>query len=106
MKTSTNLFFHAPRTKLGKWTLVFGTIFVLMFAINILVFMPVADNAPWRQVALPLYGILMLLCGLGAGVTGTLSLIRDHERSWLVWLMLLPGLLVVFLLVGEIFFEH
>jgi hypothetical protein len=48
----------------------------------------------------------MILSGLGAGVLSALSIIRKQERSWLVWLMLLPGLFILFLLAGEIFFPH
>ena len=40
---------------------------------------------------------------LGTGVTGLLAvtLRSQRERSWLVWLMLLPGALILFLLLGE-----
>jgi hypothetical protein len=55
---------------------------------------------------LPFYGILMLLCGLVAGIVGGPAVIRQHERSWLVWLTLLPGLLVLLLLLGEFLYPH
>jgi hypothetical protein len=48
----------------------------------------------------------MLLCGLAAGILGLIAVIRKNERSWLVWLTLLPGLLVLFLLLGEFLFPH
>jgi hypothetical protein len=98
--------FHVPHTVSGKWSLALGAAFVLMFTINVAVLMPVADLAPWRQTVVPFYGILMILSGLGAGVLSALSIIRKQERSWLVWLMLLPGLFILFLLAGEIFFPH
>ena len=56
-----------------------------MFLINSAVFMPTsqsASNAWWRQTLLPFYGILMLLCGLGAGVAGVIAVIRKRERSY------------------------
>ena len=37
---------------------------------------------------------------------GLIAVIRQNERSWLVWLTLLPGVLVLFLLLGEILFRH
>ncbi|RJP47267.1 MAG: hypothetical protein C4583_16830 [Anaerolineaceae bacterium] len=49
----------------------------------------------------PVYGIFMLLCGLAAGIVGLIAITRQHERSWLVWLTLLPGAFVLFLLLGE-----
>jgi hypothetical protein len=80
--------------------------FVALFLINSFVFMQTSSDVPWRHVILPFYGIFMLLCGLGAGVMGLIAVVRQHERSWLVWLMLLPGLFVLFLLVGELLLPH
>jgi len=48
-----------------------------------------------------LVGFAMLGIGLAASITSLIAIIRHHERSWLLWLALLPGLFVVFLLVGE-----
>jgi hypothetical protein len=77
-----------------------------LFLINSFVFMPSSSDAPWRHVILPFYGIFMLLCGLGSGLIGLIAVIREHERSWLVWLMILPGLFILFLLAGELLFPH
>jgi hypothetical protein len=77
-----------------------------MFLINSFVFMPFSGDAPWRHAFLPFYGIAMLLCGLSAMVVALLALIRGHERSWLVFLPLLPGVWVLFMLVGELLFPH
>ena len=49
----------------------------------------------------PIYGIIMLLCGLAAGVVALIAIIKQHERSWLVWIALLAGAFVLFLLLGE-----
>jgi len=48
----------------------------------------------------------MLLCGLGAMVLALIAVIREHERSWLVFLPLLPGLWVLFMVMGELLFPH
>jgi hypothetical protein len=77
-----------------------------MFLINSFVFMPSSSDAPWRHIVLPFYGILMILCGLAAGIVGLIALIRQHERSWLVWLTILPGAFVLFLLLGEFLVPH
>ena len=99
-------FFAAPSTKLGRWSVGLAGVFVVMFLINSFVFMPSSSDAPWRHVILPFYGIAMLLCGLAAGITGLLAVVRQHERSWLVWLAMLPMLLVLFLLIGEFAVPH
>lgn len=95
-----------PHTKPGQWSVRLGAAFVILFLINSFVFMPTSGDAPWRHIILPFYGILMLLCGLAAGIVGLISVLRQHERSWLVWLTLLPGLLVLSLLLGEFLFPH
>ena len=80
--------------------------FVVMFLINSLIFMPTSSDAPWRHILLPFYGIAMLLCGLAAMVAALIAVIHEHERSWLVFLPLLPGIWVLFMLVGEFLFPH
>jgi hypothetical protein len=106
MKANSSHFTEKPHTKLGRWAVGLGILFVVLFLINSFVFMPTSSDAPWRQMVLPFYGIFMLLCGLAAGVVGLIAVIRQHERSWLVWLTLLPGLLVLFLLLGEFLVPH
>jgi len=106
MKTVSSHFLGMPGTKLGWWSFGLGVAFVVMFLINSFVFMPTSSDAPWRQVILPFYGIFMLLCGLAAGVVGLIAVIRQHERSWLVWLTLLPGLFVLFFVLGEFLVPH
>jgi hypothetical protein len=65
--------------------------------INAAVFLPAPEVVPWREAFV---GIVLLLCGIGGGITGLIALIRRHERSALVWLALLPGLFVLFM-IGE-----
>jgi hypothetical protein len=43
----------------------------------------------------------MLICGLSAGIAGLVSVIRQHERSSLVWMTILPLVFVLFLVLGE-----
>ena len=82
---------------------------MVMFMINSTVFMPAyqdAANAWWRQTLLSFYGIFMMLCGLAAGVVGLIAVTRKHERSWLVWLTILPGAFMLFLILGEFLVPH
>jgi hypothetical protein len=37
---------------------------------------------------------------------GLVALIRNRERSWFVWLAVLPGAFVLFLLLGELLVPH
>jgi len=55
---------------------------------------------------LPFSGIAMLACGLAAGIVGLIAVMRRHEGSWLVWLTLLPGLMVIAFVLGEFLMPH
>lgn len=59
-----------------------------------------------RETILPFYGILMLSYGVAAGITGLIAVLSRGERSWLVWLTILPGLMVVTLILGEFLAPH
>jgi len=98
--------FRRPSTRLGGWSVALAATFLVLFIINATVFMPSTVDVPWRQVVLPFYGIAMLSCGLAAGITGLIAVLRRRERSWLVWLAILPGLLVLFLVLGEFLVPH
>jgi len=102
----SNPFFGLPVTKPGRWSVWLAVVFAVMFMINSFVFMPTSSNAPWRQLILPFYGIAMLLCGLAAGIVGLIALILYHDRSWLVWITIWPGVLVLFLVLGEFLVPH
>jgi hypothetical protein len=49
--------------------------FIVEFLING-VFMQLTTNSWWQQNLLPSYGIIMLLCGLAAGILGLVAVIR------------------------------
>lgn len=99
-----------PRSRVGQIVQRLMVVFVGLFVLNqlsvalqndlrataigqIATQMPVAV---WMSI-----GFAMLGVGLAASVASLIAIIRHHERSWLLWLALLPGLFVVFLLVGE-----
>jgi hypothetical protein len=94
---------------MGWWAVGLGAAFLVMFVINSGVFMPTCGygQSPWWcQAVLPFYGIFMLLCGISSGILGLLALILRHERSWLVWLTIMPGLFVIIFLLGEFLVPH
>jgi len=93
-------FLARPSTRLGWWSVALAAAFAALFILNAAVFMQLPE-APWQPIVGPFYGIAMLTCGLAAGVTAALAVVRQGERSWLVFLPLLPALFVLFLVVGE-----
>ena len=86
-----------PSTRLAWWSVVLATAFVILFIINASVLLPAPGAVPWREA---LVGTVLLVCGLGGGAFALIALTRGHERSALVWLALLPGLFVLFM-IGE-----
>lgn len=104
-------FRHRPGTRLGWWSVRLGAAFLVLYAINSFVFMPIFayNNNPaleWSNRVLPFYGIFMMLCGLAAGIAGLVAILRSAERSWMVWLTLLPGAFVLIFLLGEFLIPH
>ena len=104
-KPSWRRFLSLPSTRLGWWSFTLMVAFLLGMIFNGAVLMQLPEGALWRPLLI-LYGFLLLACGLGAGITAIIALVRMHERSWLVWLPLLAGLFVVFLLLGEFLVPH
>ena len=106
-----NGFLRLPTTRLGRWSMWLAVAFIAMFALNTLalgVFGTTTNetlNAFSRNV-MPFYGIAMLLVGISAGVVGLTSIVKNHERSWVVWATLLPLAFVLSLLIGEFAVPH
>lgn len=95
-----------PGTKTGKLSVGLAVAFLILYIINQAVFMNLAEDVPWRTTLLPFYGIGMMTCGLASGITALIAFTRDHERSWLIYLPLFYGAMVVFFLLGEFLFPH
>jgi len=105
-ETWANAVRRRPGTRLGWAAVALAGLFGLMWIINSMVFMPLfmygrAASPAW----MPYYGIALVLCGLAAGLTGLLAVVR-HERSGLVLATLVPGLCMLTLLAGEFLVPH
>ena len=88
---SSSSLWQRPSTRLGWWA-------VGLAVANIVL------NFAWS--ILPGGGILGLICGLVGGVFALIAVIRQHERSWLVFLSILPMFSVLFFILGEILIPH
>jgi hypothetical protein len=51
-------------------------------------------------------GLLTMVLGVGAGILTLVAIIWKRERSWLLWLLLLPGLFAIFFGSAEVLFSH
>jgi uncharacterized membrane protein len=106
MANSSSTFLKRPSTRLGWWAVGLAIAFIVMSIVNSAVFMRLSEAIPWRQTILPFYGIFMMLCGLATLVVGLIAIIRNHERSWLVWLTILPGASALLFVLGEFLLPH
>jgi hypothetical protein len=98
-----------PTTRLGRWAVGIAALFIVLFLVNAQVFVPVASGAlaaAWQQALLPYFGVFVMLCAVLAGIIGLIAVIRQHERSWLVWLTILPLVFVLILVLGELLVPH
>jgi hypothetical protein len=89
-----------PCTRLGWWSIGLGATFEILW----ILFKPISTIAPWMQGVLPYYSKFMLLCGLAAILVALIAAIKHHERSWLIWLAILPGLFVLLSILIEFIF--
>lgn len=101
MKSTTRFTpWTCPITRLGRSAVALMMVFIVMFLLNG-VLMQFGGGGWFQQNILPFYGILMVIFGLTSGIVGLVAILRVHERSWLVWLTLLPLAMMVVLLLGE-----
>lgn len=93
MKTTASHFFELPHGKLAWWSVGMGIVFIALFIAIITEFLRFS-------------GFLTMVVGVVSGILTLLALIWKGERSWLVWLMLLPGLFAIAFSLGEILVPH
>lgn len=93
MGTHTSHFLEKPATRLGWWAVGLGIVFTALFLliVNELIRFP---------------GMLTMILGIVGGILTLVALIWKHERSWLLWLVLMPGLFAILFTLGEILYPH
>lgn len=99
MTTSSTKKGWKPTTHLGWWA-------VWLMIIYFGAYVMTGVGVGLRLNLPPVSGMLMLLVGFAASVLALIALIRNHDRAWLVWLALLPGVLGLIMLIGELLVPH
>ena len=97
-----------PKTVLGRWSFWLIVAFALFFLIFQLL---VASgqrggetfSGNWLLI-IPIF--LAVICGISSLIVGLVSIIKDKERSILVFLSGLIGLFVLFFVIGELTVPH
>lgn len=94
-----------PESRIGRQAITLAglsltgiVLLVLSFALGIV---EAADSYTdsWAQLV---WGVGIWVCAVAAFVTGLIAIVRHHERSWMVVLATVLGLLPLVLLISEI----
>jgi hypothetical protein len=91
MNTMSSHFNERPHTTLGWWAVGLAAASILLM---------------FGWMFLPGGAGLSFLCGLAGGIVALIAIIRQRERSWVVWLALLPMLNVFVFFLGEFLIPH
>ncbi len=93
-----------PKTVLGKWSFYLAIAFVVLMI------------APWflsriisEAIGIPFgfsFGMLSILSGIAALVTGIISTLKQKERSILVFLAIIIGFFALVFIIGEFVIPH
>ena len=91
MSENARVSWRLPSTPLGWWAVGLGVAsFLLQFA-----WMFLAGGA-----------LASFLCGLAGGIIALIAILRRGERSWLVYLAILPMFGIFIFLLGEVLIPH
>jgi hypothetical protein len=83
-----------------------AAVFIVLFFLNSALFVSGFLELPRPETLGPIYVVLIFGCALAAGIVGLVSVVRRGERSYAVWLAMVPGLFMLFLLLGEFLVPH
>ncbi len=97
-----------PKTTLGKWSVAL----IFAFIVFLISFQLIAASGQrggetfFSNLALAVPILIAGISGVSAFVTGLVGVIRSRERSIIVYLATVIGLLVLLFGLGEIIFPH
>ena len=94
-----------PKTSLGKWSIGLTIAFFLLFVLH-QTFAATVRRNPLPNPSSPSPVILMVVVtdyvsGIISFLTGLISIIRNKERAFLVFLVVIAGFLALLFLIGE-----
>jgi predicted Abi (CAAX) family protease len=95
-----------PRTVPGKWAVGLAIGFIVLFVLLIILVTTGQEGGEtfFSNLYLAVPGLLALVSGIAAFVTGVISIIFARERGLVVFLAAAIGLLVIVFMVGDLLF--
>jgi len=106
---------RVPQTRPGKWSLGLIILMPILLWVGTWSMNTFYPSAPAGDTilkdiaarpALALSMLVALASGVMAGVTGLVSILRQKERTLLVYLSTILGIMVFLFVLGEIFLPH
>ena len=94
-----------PKTSLGRWSVGLAAAFILL-SILFAVLTGLGGVGPGPVAPIVIATVIFGISGIAAFVTGLISIIKSRERSILVFLAVIVGLLVLIFCLGEVIFPH
>lgn len=86
-------FLHLPLTWLGWLAVGLTTLFIILFLIT-------------TNDVFHVPGMLVMGIGVLGGIAAIVAILWKRERSWLIWLALLPGVFAILFSLGEVISPH
>lgn len=108
VSSSDAKFSNRPQTRLGWWAAWLGGAFIILFIVDAVGLIPsiLGMSPAARETITQSFGLVLVLVGLAAGVISALALTRKKDRSWMVWVALLPGFFILVLILGSLIFPE
>ncbi|MGI2336275.1 MAG: hypothetical protein ACRKGH_06515 [Dehalogenimonas sp.] len=97
-----------PKTRLGQWSVGLLAFFIVLFGV-FQVFVATGQRGGDTIFSNPLLAVpisLAGLAGISAFFTGTVCIIKNTERPFLVWIASIVGFVVFVFILGELLFPH
>lgn len=82
-----------PKTKTGLWGVILTAVFAILMAIKIVAFLPIPTPA-------------LAVLGVIGFVVSIIAVVKAKDRSILIFVSLLVGLLLTIFIAGEFIFPH
>jgi hypothetical protein len=105
MKSTLGRILTSPQTRLGHWSFWLEVFYVLLFALNIVINLYIIRPSYGQQPQTAIYMafvLFFLACGLAGGIIGLIAVIQKRERSILVWISIVLGLLTLLIILNEL----